>query len=66
MPTARRASRIAAVFWSVLLTAGVLALATSIMLPSTKRARIQFPLEDPTTATTTSTRPGTNPSSATP
>ena len=62
MPTPRRASRIAALFWSLLLAAAVLALATSIMLPSTKRARIQLPLDDPpATATTTSTHPSTQP-----
>lgn len=65
MADLKRAGRIGSIFWSILIAVGIIALAGSIMMPSTKRARIhfqQFDQSDPTTtATTTTTNPATLP-----
>ncbi len=53
---ASRGSKVASVVWAVLIAVGIIALAGSVLLPSTKRARIDFdqfrnrPNADPATA----------------
>jgi hypothetical protein len=59
MGSGRRARALSLV-WSILLAIGVVALAGSLMLPSTKRARIDFRHQQPQTD---ETGPSTAPSS---
>jgi hypothetical protein len=55
MEEPRRAFKIGSVVWSILIGFGLIALAGSLMLPSTKRARFDFrqnqqPATDPATS----------------
>jgi hypothetical protein len=60
-----RAARIGSIVWALLIGTGIMALGVSILLPSTKRARVHFPLpgEQPenTAATVPVTEPATQP-----
>ena len=55
--------KVGSVIWSLLISIGVIACGVSVLLPSTKRARIQFNQvgEDPQNVAGPSTQPSTQP-----
>ena len=53
-----KAGKVGSILSAILISIGVLACGVSLLLPSTKRARIQFPRDDePAASTTASTNP---------
>jgi hypothetical protein len=65
MANPQRTRRVVSTVWSIVIAVGVIALAGSIMLPSTKRARLDFrqqPYTQPGDGESTATsRPATQP-----
>ena len=53
--------RVASIFWSIMVSIGVLALIGSILLPSTKRARFDFTQQPPHDAEEAAATPTTAP-----
>ena len=51
MSDVKRAGRVGAVLWSVGLSVVILACGISVLLPSTKRARIHLPIQSETSTT---------------
>jgi len=67
MTNRSRAVRIGSVFWSILVGFGVIALGFSLILPSTKRARIDFRhANDEQPADVAATEPTTAPAATQP
>jgi hypothetical protein len=57
----RRAMRIGTIVWALVIGTGIMALGVSVLLPSTKRARIHFPLPGENADQAATTAPSTDP-----